>query len=229
MTALNPVMTCGAQLDEVLGAHTDFDAQKRRTLITRMLGEVALADPQRMLESYPHQLSGGQRQRVMIAMALLLDPALLIADEPTSALDVSVKAQILNLLDDLRMQLGLGMVFISHDIHAVRHLSDRIAVMYLGHVVEEGAAARVADNPRHPYTVALLSAVPTTAGRDGDRIVLEGPVPSPRNPPSGCPFRTRCWRAQDDCATAFPPAIADEDRAAWCLHPVTPVTRTCED
>lgn len=154
-----------------------------------------------------------------IARALALEPELIVADEPTSALDVSVRAQILNLLVDLRDRLGLGMVFISHDVQTVRHLADRLAVLYLGPVVEEGGAARVPSASRHPYTEALLSATPSLLERPG-RIVLHGPVPSATNPPSGCPFRTRCWKADDACATAFPAATEGPGgHRRHCVHP----------
>nr|BFE84254.1 ATP-binding cassette domain-containing protein [Planobispora longispora] len=154
----------------------------------------------------------GQRQRVAVARALALEPDVIVADEPTSALDVSVRAQVLNLLVDLRARLGLGLVFISHDIQTVRYLADRIAVMYLGRVVEEGPAADVGGAARHPYTRALFSATPSLLG-GSERIVLTGPVPSATHPPSGCPFRTRCWKATDECATEFPHA-AQADPAA---------------
>ncbi|MFI1422109.1 oligopeptide/dipeptide ABC transporter ATP-binding protein [Streptomyces sp. NPDC020731] len=175
--------------------------------------------PGHTLEALPGQLSGGQRQRVAIARALALEPELIVADEPTSALDVSVRAQILDLLVDLRSRLGLGMVLISHDVQTVRYPADRIAVLYLGRVVEEGRAAHVSGDSRHPYTEALLSATPSLLERP-ERIVLHGPVPSATNPPSGCPFRTRCWKADDACATAFPAASDGPDGHRWhCVHP----------
>ena len=161
MSALNPVMTCGAHHDEVLGAHTDFDAQKRRTLIARMLGEVALPDPQRMLESYPHQLSGGQRQRVMIAMALANDPDLLIADEPTTALDVTIQAQILKLLKDLQQRFRMAMLLITHDLGIVRKMAGDICVMTQGEIVEASPTEDIFERPRHPYTQKLLAAQPS--------------------------------------------------------------------
>lgn len=146
-------------------------------------------------------------------------PELIVADEPISALDVSVRAQILNLLTDLRERLGLGMVFISHDVQTVRYLADRIAVLYLGWVVQEGPADRVTATPRHPYTEALLSATPSLLERP-ERIVLHGPVPSATHPPTGCPFRTRCWKADDACATEFPVTQTGSDGRLWhCVHP----------
>jgi peptide/nickel transport system ATP-binding protein len=172
----------------------------------------------------PGQLSGGQRQRVAIARALALRPALLVADEPTSALDVSVRAQILNLLLDLREQLGLAMVFVSHDIQTVKKMSDRIVTMYLGRIVEEAPATELPEAARHPYTRALFSATPSLL-HQVEPSVLTGPVPSATHPPSGCPFRTRCPKATDECAADLPPlAVADgpAGHTYRCIHPEIP-------
>ncbi|MFG2824754.1 oligopeptide/dipeptide ABC transporter ATP-binding protein [Kitasatospora sp. NPDC048365] len=215
-TALNPRLPVARILRDPLDVHRRGTRAERERRVEELLDLVGL--PGHVLGNLPGQLSGGQRQRVAIARALALEPEIIIADEPTSALDVSVRAQVLNLLVDLRERLGLGMVFISHDIQTVRYLADRLAVLYLGRIVEEGPAPEVTGNPAHPYTKALLSATPSLL-EDTERIVLHGPVPSATNPPTGCPFRTRCWKADDACATAFPEPSRSGGRAWHCVHP----------
>lgn len=216
-TALNPRLTVRQILRDPLDVHRRGTRAQREARVEELLDLVGL--PGHTLAALPGQLSGGQRQRVAIARALALEPELIVADEPTSALDVSVRAQVLNLLVDLRERLGLGMVFISHDIQTVRYLADRIAVLYLGRIVEEGRAEDVAGSPRHPYTEALLSATPSLL-ENTERIVLTGPVPSATNPPTGCPFRTRCWKADEECASVFPDPSPAAGTHRWhCFHP----------
>lgn len=223
-TALNPRLSVRQILRDPLDVHRRGTEREREERVEELLDLVGL--PGHTLGALPGRLSGGQRQRVAIARALALEPEVIVADEPTSALDVSVRAQVLNLLVGLRERLGLGMVFISHDIQTVRYLADRIAVLYLGRIVEEGVAAEVAGSPSHPYTQALLSATPSLLEAT-ERIVLTGPVPSATHPPSGCPFRTRCWKADDACAEAFPAATTvatgSGERRWHCVHPRSPL------
>ncbi|MFI6583036.1 oligopeptide/dipeptide ABC transporter ATP-binding protein [Embleya sp. NPDC050493] len=217
-TALNRRLTVRRVLRDPLDVHGRGTREGREARVREVMDLVGL--PPSAAEALPGQLSGGQRQRVAIARALVLEPEVIVADEPTSALDVSVRAQILNLLRDLKDRLGLGLVFISHDIQTVRYLADRIAVMYLGRVVEEGPTARVTAAPRHPYTVALFSATPSLLD-SAERITLTGPLPSAVDPPSGCPFRTRCHKATDSCAEELPePREAESGHLFRCHHPM---------
>ncbi|WP_369236943.1 oligopeptide/dipeptide ABC transporter ATP-binding protein [Streptomyces sp. R21] len=218
-TALNRRLPVRRILRDPLDVHHHGTTAEREDRVRELMSLVGL--PRGLADVLPGQLSGGQRQRVAIARALALDPDLVVADEPTSALDVSVRAQILNLLLDLKERLGLALVFVSHDIQTVRRMSDRVITMYLGRIVEESPASEVTDRARHPYTRALFSATPGLLDPI-DPIPLIGPVPSATHPPSGCPFRTRCWRAEADCATGMPDfaAASSPDHRFRCHHPV---------
>jgi oligopeptide/dipeptide ABC transporter ATP-binding protein len=222
-TSLNPRMTVGDIIGEPFEIHPEVAPRgDRRRRVQELLDVVGL-NPE-YINRYPHQFSGGQRQRIGIARGLALRPEIIVADEPVSALDVSVQAQVVNLMEKLQDEYGLSYVFIAHDLSIVRHISDRVGVMYLGRMAEIGTDAEIYEHPTHPYTQALLSAVPVpdpearaprggtpAGGRGGGapaggrgRIILTGDVPSPANPPSGCRFRTRCWKAQERCAEEVP-------------------------
>ena len=201
--SLNPRMTVREILEEPLRLHGLGDAATRSRRIEALLAEVGLAGWQ--AARYPHEFSGGQRQRIGIARALATYPKLIVCDEPVSALDVSIQAQVINLLKDLQRMRGLAYVFIAHDLAVVKHVADRIAVMYLGRIVEQGRKAAVFSQPRHPYTQALLAAIPLPApGARRERPILEGDVPSPLDPPSGCRFHTRCAHAEPRCRSEEP-------------------------
>ncbi|MFI7287414.1 ABC transporter ATP-binding protein [Streptomyces anulatus] len=205
-TSLNPRMTVGDIIGEPYEIHPEVAPKGSRRQKVQDLLDVVGLNPE-YINRYPHQFSGGQRQRIGIARGLALNPEIIVADEPVSALDVSVQAQVVNLLDRLQAEFSLSFVFIAHDLSIVRHISDRVGVMYLGRIVEIGSDAEIYDHPTHPYTQALLSAVPVpdpTARDHRERIILHGDVPSPANIPSGCRFRTRCWKAQERCALEVP-------------------------
>jgi oligopeptide/dipeptide ABC transporter ATP-binding protein len=215
--SLDPRMTVAEILAEPFVVHRIGTVAERAASVRRLLDAVGLAAHH--AARHPHEFSGGQRQRIGIARALALDPSLIVADEPVSALDVSIQAQILNLMKDLQRARGLAFLFISHNLAVVRHMADRVAVMYLGRVVEEAPREALFSSPRHPYTQALLSAVPDPGGERRDRIVLTGEIPRPDDPPSGCRFRTRCPVAVPRCAAEEPPlrALAPGHRVACHL------------
>ena len=204
--SLNPRMTVGSIVGEPLTIHKIAKGKERDEKVAAILEKVGLR-PEHM-RRYPHEFSGGQRQRIGIARALALNPKLIIADEPVSALDVSIQAQVINLLEDLQEEFGIAYLVISHDLSVVQHICDRIAVMYLGEIVEVAGADELVMSPRHPYSEALLSAVPVpdpSASNKKKRIILRGDVPSPVNPPSGCRFHTRCPYKEDKCSVEAPP------------------------
>ncbi|MEO5608891.1 MAG: dipeptide ABC transporter ATP-binding protein [Ornithinibacter sp.] len=212
-TSLNPRMTVGDIIGEPFEIHGDVVPKGGRRARVQELLEVVGLSPEH-INRYPHQFSGGQRQRIGIARGIALNPQVLVCDEPVSALDVSVQAQVINLMEQLQRDMGLAYVFIAHDLSVVRHISDRVGVMYLGKMAELGTETQVYDRPTHPYTQALLSAVPVpdpTMRGKRDQIVLEGDVPSPANPPSGCRFHTRCFKAQDICSVEEPEFILRPD------------------
>jgi oligopeptide transport system ATP-binding protein len=218
--SLNPRLTIFAALAEPLLVHQVCPRAEVPARVAELMRLVGLAP--RFMQKYPHEFSGGQRQRIAIARALALQPKIIVADEPVSALDVSIQAQILNLLIHLCRSMNLSLLFIAHDLSVVKHISDRVAVMYLGKIVELGPAVEVIERPAHPYARALVSAIPTPdpqAERQRRRIVLAGDPPSPIHPPVGCAFHPRCAYAQEKCRAAVPPLVpAGKDRVAACVR-----------
>tara|TARA_R110002020_G_scaffold136630_23_gene304869 strand:+ start:2709 stop:3728 length:1020 start_codon:yes stop_codon:yes gene_type:complete len=221
MTSLNPVYTVGFQLAEPLRAHMGMPKAQARARSIELLQLVGIPDPERRLKDYPHQFSGGMRQRVMIAIALACDPKVLIADEPTTALDVTIQAQIIELVKELRQKLGMAIIWITHDLGVIAGIADRVMVMYAGQVVEEGPVNEIFRDPRHPYTQALLKTVPAVRGPRADRLqVIEGQPPIMHEAPAACSFRNRCPFAFDRCEQENPaltPIHAPGHRAACFL------------
>ena len=218
-SSLNPRMTVGQIIEEPLRMHGHRNRRTRREKLGELMTNVGLAPD--LAHRFPHEFSGGQRQRIGIARALAVEPSLIVADEPVSALDVSVRAQIVNLLERLQDEHGLTYLFVAHDLSVVEHISDRVAVMYLGKVVEVADCEDLYGAAAHPYTIALLSAVPIPdppLEQARERIILTGDAPSPINPLTGCRFRTRCWRAEEICAQVAPPLVELAPRHAVACH-----------
>lgn len=219
-SALNPRQTIGKIISAPFEIQGIEPAGGMKQAVQALMERVGL-NPEHY-NRYPHEFSGGQRQRIGIARAIALKPRFIVADEPVSALDVSIQAQVINLLDDLKAQEKISMVFIAHDLSVVQHISDRVAVMYLGKIMELAPTADLYSTPRHPYTTALLSAVPLPdprSERTRERIILQGDLPSPINPPQGCVFNTRCWKAQDKCRTQTPELLTIGASQVACHFP----------
>jgi oligopeptide/dipeptide ABC transporter ATP-binding protein len=219
MTSLNPVFTIGEQIMETVRAHERMSASAQRERAIEMLDRVGIPSASERLNDYPHQLSGGQRQRVMIAMSLACRPKLLIADEPTTALDVTIQAQVLDLLMDLRDELGMAIMIITHNMGVIAEVADRVLVMYAGRIVEQSPAADLFDAPQHPYTKGLLACVPTLQQDRHRLIAIPGSLPEPARRPPGCRFAPRCTYRIEACRTAIPPLVMQrEDRAVACIR-----------
>src|SRR3954466_962967 len=218
MTSLNPVFTIGEQIMETVRAHEGMSANDQRDRAIEMLERVGIPSATKRLNDYPHQLSGGQRQRVMIAMSLACRPKLLIADEPTTALDVTIQAQVLDLLMDLRDELGMAIMFITHNMGVIAEVADRVLVMYAGRIVEKSSATGLFDAPQHPYTKGLLACVPTLEQDRHRLIAIPGGLPEPARRPHGCCFAPRCNYCIDACRAAVPPLVVQRDhRAVACI------------
>ena len=221
MTSLNPVYTIGNQIVEVILLHTKKTKQEAWARARELLELVGINEPERRLKQYPHELSGGMRQRVMIAIALACEPKLLIADEPTTALDVTIQAQILELMNDLRHKLGMSIIMITHDLGVVAEVCDKVAVLYAGNIVEYGAMEDVFDDPRHPYTRALFDATPTLDGEKHKLNIIKGFSPDPIHLPEGCAFHPRCKEVCDKCSAVMPEMVeVAPGHLVRCVHAV---------
>jgi oligopeptide transport system ATP-binding protein len=228
MTSLNPVLKIGDQLTEPLIKHTKIDKTEARKKAVEMLRLVGIPSPEKRLDQYPHEFSGGMRQRVMIAMALICSPKLLIADEPTTALDVTIQAQILELLKDLKQKLGMSIILITHDLGVVADICNRIVVMYGGTIVESGSTREIFYNAKHPYTLGLLKSIPNAKLDVKEKLVpIQGTPPDLLNPPKGCPFAPRCEYAMKICNEAIKPEVFNIEEghksACWLNHEMSPV------
>lgn len=223
MTALNPVLTIGYQMDEQIQKHLKYSKKDSRDRAIEMLQLVGIPSPKDRYDAYPHQLSGGMRQRAMIAMALSCNPQFLIADEPTTALDVTIQAQILELFQSLQEKMNMTVQFITHDLGVISEISDRILVMYGGHSCETGPTQSILNSPRHPYTAALIESRPKMGHRVARLKTIEGSVPAPHELPKGCPFSNRCPRVKTECWTTKPQLTTlndDRSRAVACFNPL---------
>lgn len=221
MTALNPVFTVGDQIGEVFRLHRGSSKKEAREMAIDMLSQVGIPDPDKRVDEYPHQLSGGMRQRVMIAMALSLKPAVLIADEPTTALDVTVQAQILDLMDELKEKFGTSIILITHDLGIVAQTVQRVAVMYAGKIIETGPVAEIYEKPAHPYTQGLMESIPRLSGKSIGRLKeIKGIVPPLHQIPQGCRFHPRCPRVMEECKKVVPQffSISKNHQAACLLY-----------
>jgi peptide/nickel transport system ATP-binding protein/oligopeptide transport system ATP-binding protein len=218
-SSLNPALTIGRQITDVVRAHRSVSVTEARRIAVEALERVGIREAGKRLDAYPHEFSGGMRQRALIAMAIACRPRLLIADEPTTALDVTVQAQIVDLIAELRRDLGIAVIFISHNLQLVAEIVDRVVVMYGGKVVEDGAVEAIERDPRHPYTGLLQACVPSLTGPVGPLVAIEGAPPRLGGMPQGCPFSPRCPRVESRCEVEMPALIADLDRRFACWRP----------